>query len=52
MQSRSIRRSKKESTGHRLNRRCPPYAKPSSNSSLDHRRGDAALPKMDLQRAA
>jgi hypothetical protein len=42
---------KKESTGRRPSRLCQPCATPSSNSSLDYRRGDA-LPKMDLQRAA
>src|SRR5262245_45718034 len=31
---------KKESTGRRLSQRCPPCARPSSNSSLDHRRGN------------
>jgi hypothetical protein len=34
---------KKESTGLRLNRACRPYAKPSSNSSFDHDRGDARI---------
>src|SRR5262245_2433768 len=34
------RREKKESTGRRLIQPCPPCAKPSSNSSLDHRRSD------------
>jgi hypothetical protein len=29
---------KKESAGLRLNRHCPPYARPSSNSSLDYHR--------------
>src|SRR5438034_9111995 len=32
---------KKESTGRRRDRHCPPCARPSSNSSLDHRRSDA-----------
>src|SRR5439155_17413319 len=32
---------KKESTGCRRGRHCPPCARPSSNSSLDHRRSDA-----------
>src|SRR5262245_49707654 len=32
---------KKESMGRRRNRPCPPCARPSSNSSLDHRRSDA-----------
>src|SRR4029453_13464838 len=31
---------KKEATGLHRNRLCPPYATPSSNSSLDHRRSD------------
>jgi hypothetical protein len=34
---------KKESTGRRLNRLCPPCATPSSNSSLDYRRSDARI---------
>jgi hypothetical protein len=34
---------KKESTGRHLNQHCPPCAKPFSNSSLDHRRGDARI---------
>jgi hypothetical protein len=41
---------KKESTGRHLNRHYPPYAKPSSNSSLAYHRNDDALQKMDLQR--
>src|SRR5437870_12146337 len=32
---------KKESTGRRRDRHCPPCARPSSNSSLDHRHSDA-----------
>src|SRR5262249_7940627 len=32
---------KKESTARRRDRHCPPCARPSSNSSLDHRRSDA-----------
>src|SRR5262244_2611096 len=32
---------KKESTACRRGRHCPPCARPSSNSSLDHRRSDA-----------
>src|SRR5262249_3285166 len=32
---------KKESTARRRDRHCPPCARPSSNSSLDHRHGDA-----------
>src|SRR5437016_6111140 len=31
---------KKESTGRRLSQPCPPCARPSSKSSLDHCRGD------------
>src|SRR5579864_6481199 len=34
---------KKESTGRRLSQHYPPYATPSSNSSLDHRRNDARI---------
>ena len=34
---------KKESTGRRLNQLCPPYATPSSNSSLDYPRSDARI---------
>src|SRR6201987_441920 len=34
---------KKESTGRRLSQLCPPYATPSSNSSLDYRRSDARI---------
>jgi len=29
--------------GRRLSQLCPPYATPSSNSSLDHRRSDARI---------
>src|SRR5215467_13112717 len=36
-------RREKESTGRRLNQLCPPYATPSSNSSLDYRRSDARI---------
>src|SRR5258708_2452668 len=32
---------KKKSTGRRRDRHCPPCARPSSNSSLDHRHSDA-----------
>src|SRR5262249_9389550 len=32
-----------ESTGHRLSPLCPPYATPSSNSSLRYRRSDARI---------
>src|SRR5262249_5856577 len=31
---------KKEPRARRLSQRCPPCARPSSNSSLDHRRGN------------
>jgi hypothetical protein len=41
----AARREKKESTGRRLNRHCPRYAKPSSNSSLGHNRNDARTAK-------
>ncbi len=34
-------RRKKEPTGRRLSQPCPPCARPSSNSSLGHRRSDA-----------
>ena len=34
---------KKKSTGRHLNRPCQPSARPSSNSSLDHRRSDAPI---------
>ena len=37
----TARREKKEPTGRRRDRHCPPCARPSSNSSLDHRRSDA-----------
>jgi Transposase DDE domain len=37
----TARREKKESTGRRRDRHCRPCARPSSNSSLDHRRSDA-----------
>src|SRR5215831_18998257 len=36
-----MKAGKKESTGRRRDRHCPPCARPSSNSSLDHRRSDA-----------
>src|SRR5262245_27881450 len=36
---------KKESTSRRLNRHCPPYAEPSSNSSLGYHRNDARTAK-------
>jgi hypothetical protein len=36
---------KKESTGRRRDRHCPPCARPSLNSSLDHRRSDARAPE-------
>ena len=35
--------TKKESTGRRLSQLCPPYATPSSNSSLDYRRSGARI---------
>src|SRR6202022_2639338 len=34
---------KKESTGRRPSQLCPPYATPSSNSSLDYRRSGARI---------
>src|SRR5262249_8146622 len=34
---------KKESAGRRLSQLCPPYAVPSSNSSLDYPRSDARI---------
>src|SRR6266851_1495357 len=40
---RSRKAEKKESTGPRLSRLCPPCATPSSSSSLDHRRSDARI---------
>jgi hypothetical protein len=39
---------KKESTGHRLSRLCPPCATPSSNSSLDYRHSDARIAENGL----
>src|SRR5215468_5401421 len=41
--ARNSKEGKKESTGRRLNQLCPPYATPSSNSSLDYRRSDARI---------
>ena len=41
--ARNSKAEKKESTGRRLSRLCPPCATPSSNSSLDHRRSDARI---------
>src|SRR5229473_7512629 len=40
---RSRKAEKKESTGPRLSRLCPPCATPSSSPSLDHRRSDARI---------
>src|SRR5262249_11184193 len=40
---RNSKAGKKESMGRRLNQLCPPYATPSSNSSLDYRRSDARI---------
>ena len=39
--ARNSEAGKKESMGRRLSQLCPPYATPSSNSSLDYRRSDA-----------
>src|SRR5262249_60043724 len=39
--ARNSKAKKKESMGRRLTQLCPPYATPSSNSSLDYRRSDA-----------
>src|SRR5437870_10571151 len=36
--ARNSKAGKKESTGRRLSQLCPPYATPSSNSSLDYSR--------------
>ncbi len=41
--ARNSKAGKKESTGRRLSRLCPPCVTPSSNSSLDHRRSDARI---------
>src|SRR5262249_40005545 len=41
--ARNSKAGKKESMGRRLNQLCPPYATPSSNSSLDYRRSDARI---------
>src|SRR5262249_47044869 len=41
--ARNSKREKKESTGRRLNRPCPPCATPFSNFSLDYRRSDARI---------
>src|SRR3989442_258852 len=40
---RNSKAGKKESTGRRPSRLCQPCATPSSNSSLDYRRGDARI---------
>jgi hypothetical protein len=39
---------KKDSMGRRRDRYCPPRARPSSNSPLDHRRSDARAAKVAL----
>ena len=39
----TARRKKKESMGRRLSQLCPPYATPSSNSSLHNRRSDVPI---------
>jgi len=41
--ARNSKAGKKESTGRRLSQRCPPCARPSSNSSLDYRRSVARI---------
>src|SRR5262249_28628421 len=41
--ARNSKAGKKESMGRRLSQLCPPYATPSSNSSLDYRRSDARI---------
>src|ERR1700751_1974407 len=41
--ARNSKAGKKESVGRRLSQLCPPYAPPSSNSSLDYRRSDARI---------
>src|SRR5262249_47887252 len=41
--ARNSKAGKKESMGRRLNQLYPPYATPSSNSSLDYRRSDARI---------
>ena len=43
LQHRRLAAGKKESMGRRLSQLCPPYATPSSNSSLDYRRSDARI---------
>src|SRR5271165_3049125 len=40
---RNRKAEKKESTALHLSQLCPPYAAPSSNSSLDYRRSDARI---------
>jgi hypothetical protein len=40
---RNSKTGKKESTGRRPSRLCRPFATPSSNSSLEYRRGDARI---------
>src|SRR5205814_10076686 len=39
----TARREKKNQRSRRLSQLCPPYATPSSNASLDHRRSDARI---------
>src|SRR5499426_1687946 len=41
--ARNSKAGKKDSMGRRLSQLCPPYATPSSNSSLDYRRSDARI---------
>src|SRR5262249_51111386 len=41
--ARNSKAGKKESMGRRLSQLCPPYATPSSNSSLDYRRSHAHI---------
>src|SRR5262245_46896899 len=41
--ARNSKAGKKELMGRRLSQLCPPYATPSSNSSLDYRRSDARI---------
>src|SRR5262249_922606 len=41
--ARNSKAGKKESMGRRLSQLCPPYATPSSNSSLHYRRSDARI---------
>jgi hypothetical protein len=41
----TARREKKNLMGRHLSQPCPPCARPSSNSSLDHRRSDVPTAK-------